>query len=165
MSDRSPGSRLLRWWSVCARIPGGRWFFALALRRMVPYTGSISPRVERLEPGFARVSIRQRRRIEQHLGSIHAIALANLAEFAGGAAMTTALPPGARGIVTRFAMEYFRKARGVVTAESRVSLPSLESLSQSRDHEVVADLTDEAGVMVARAKVRWRIGQRSDGRE
>ena len=68
---------------------------------MIPYTGSTWPRVEQLEPGHARISIRQRRRLEQHLGSIHAIALANVAEFASGAAMSTALPPGHRGIVTR----------------------------------------------------------------
>src|SRR5207302_9703813 len=69
----------------------------------------------------------QRRRLEQHLGSIHAIALMNLAEFASGAAMTTALPPGYRGIVTKMSIEYFKKARGTVTAESRPTLPDLRS--------------------------------------
>lgn len=122
---------------------------------MIPYTGSVSPRVEVLEPGHAVVSIRQRRRLEQHLGSIHAIALANVAEFASGAAMTTALPPGYRGIVTRFQIDYFRKARGVVTAEARTTLPDL---AREGDHDFTADIRNAAGEVVARATATWRLG-------
>jgi acyl-coenzyme A thioesterase PaaI-like protein len=122
---------------------------------MIPYTGSISPRVEHLEPGFARISIRQRRRLEQHLGSIHAIALANLAEFASGAAMSSALPPGYRGIVTRMQLEFTKKARGVVTAEARTKLPDL---SREAEHDFVAEIRDKANDVVARATVTWRLG-------
>ena len=122
---------------------------------MIPYTGSVNPRVEQLEPGFARISIRQRRRLEQHLGSIHAIALMNVAEFASGAAMTTALPSGYRGIVTKMSIEYFKKARGTVTAESRAVLPDL---STEGEHDFTSDITDETGTVVARATVRWRLG-------
>lgn len=122
---------------------------------MIPYTGSVRPRVEVLEPGYARISIRQRRRLEQHLGSIHAIALANVAEFASGAAMSVSLPPGYRGIVTRLTMDYLKKARGVVTAEARTALPDLSS---EAEHDFVADVRDEAGDVVARATVTWRLG-------
>src|ERR1017187_6058254 len=114
----APGARLLNAWRQISPLPGGRWLFTQLVKLMIPYTGSVSPRVETLEPGFARVSIRQRRRLEQHLGSIHAIALANVAEFASGAAMTTALPAGYRGIVTKISIEYFKKARGTVTARA-----------------------------------------------
>ena len=151
----SAGERLLRLWRRLEPIPGGRWLFGLAVRLMIPYTGSVSPHVLILEPGLARISIRQRRRLEQHLGSIHAIALANVAEFASGAAMSTALPPGFRGIVTKLQIEYLKKARGVVTAEARTNLPDL---SVEGDHDFVANVHDEAGDLVARATVTWRLG-------
>jgi acyl-coenzyme A thioesterase PaaI-like protein len=122
---------------------------------MIPYTGSVSPRVEILEPGYARISIRQRRRLENHLGSIHAIALMNVAEFASGAAMTTALPAGFRGIVTKITIEYFKKARGTVTAESR---PMLPDLSAGGEYDFVSEITDDTGDLVARATVRWKLG-------
>jgi acyl-coenzyme A thioesterase PaaI-like protein len=122
---------------------------------MVPYTGSVSPRVEVLEPGYAKISITQRRRLEQHLGSIHAIALMNVAEFASGAAMTTALPPGYRGIVTKMSIEYFKKARGTVTAESR---PVLPDLSVEGEYDFTSEITDAKGDLIARATVRWKLG-------
>lgn len=151
----SAGERLLKLWRQLNGLPGGRWLFTQVVKLMIPYTGSVSPRVDLLEPGHARIAIRQRRRLEQHLGSIHAIALANVAEFASGAAMSTALPAGYRGIVTKLRMEYFKKARGTVTAEARTQLPSL---SVEADHDFVADVTDENGELVCRGTFTWRLG-------
>jgi acyl-coenzyme A thioesterase PaaI-like protein len=151
----SPGSRLLAAHRALTRLPGGHWLFTQLVKRMIPYTGSVNPRVEILEPGHARISIRQRRRLEQHLGSVHAIALMNVAEFASGAALTTALPPGYRGIVTKISMEYFKKARGKITAESR---PVLPDLSREGEYDFDSDLKNEKGELVARATVRWKLG-------
>lgn len=136
-------------------LPGGRWIFTCFVRLAVPYTASVWPRVELLQPGHARISMRQRRKYEQHLGSIHAIALANLAEFASGAAMSTSLPAGTRGIVTKMQLEYTKKARGKVTAEARTVLPDV---SVDAEHDFVAEVKDEAGDVVCRATVTWRLG-------
>jgi acyl-coenzyme A thioesterase PaaI-like protein len=151
----SPGSKMLSAWRSLAKLPAGSWLFTQMIKRMVPYTGSVDPRVEVLEPGFARISITQKRKLEQHLGSIHAIALMNVAEFASGAAMMTALPPGYRGIVTKISIEYFKKARGTVTAESR---PQLPDLSVEGEYDFISEITDEKGDVVARATVRWKLG-------
>ena len=153
--DESPGARLLRSHRALSKLPAGRWLFTQLIKRMIPYTGSVNPSVEVLEPGYARISIRQRRRLEQHLGSIHAIALMNVAEFASGAAMTTALPAGYRGIVTRMSIEYFKKARGTITAVSR---PTLPDLTKDSECDVESALTNEQGELVARATVRWKLG-------
>ena len=154
-ANESPGAKLLNAWRALSPLPGGRWMFTQLVKWMIPYTGSVSPRVETLEPGFARISITQRRRLEQHLGSIHAIALMNVAEFASGAAMTTALPPGYRGIVTKMTIEYFKKARGTVTAESR---PQLPDLTVEGEYDFLSEITAQKGDLIARATVRWKLG-------
>jgi acyl-coenzyme A thioesterase PaaI-like protein len=151
----SPGARLLSAWRRLSPLPGGRWLFTQVVKWMIPYTGTVSPRVEVLEPGYARISITQHRKLEQHLGSIHAIALMNVAEFASGAAMTTALPPGFRGIVTKISVEYFKKARGTVTAESRAVLPELGA---GGEFDFTSEIKDQRGELVARATVRWKLG-------
>lgn len=152
---RSPGTRLLRLWNRLRPLPGGEWLFARIFSRMVPYSGSVGPRIRVLEPGHCRVEIPDRRSNRQHLGSVHAIALLNVAEQASGLAMMAGLPDGIRGIVTNISMQYLKKARGTITAVSRVQVPTVTT---DTDFEVVAECLDRDDVVVARATVRWRLG-------
>lgn len=153
-TSSSPGERVLSLWRRLAPLPFGPRLFMLAFARLVPYSGALGARVVVLEPGHVRMRLAERRGVRNHLNSIHAIALANLGEMASGLAMTTALPPGVRSIVTHLSIEYAKKARGVITAESRVELPELRD---DTDHAVHAELRDAAGDRVATVTVRWRL--------
>jgi acyl-coenzyme A thioesterase PaaI-like protein len=153
----SPGARLIATWQRARRLPFGDALFTYALGRQVPYTASIAPRVLALEPGFARIAMRDRRAVRNHLDSVHAIALANLGEFTSGAAMITALPAGVRSIVTGLSIEYSKKARGTLVAEARVSVPEVTG---DVEHLVHAVIRDTAGDEVARIEVRWRLSPR-----
>ena len=151
----APGLRLLRLWRRLSPLPGGRWLFARLFGLMVPYSGSIGPRIRVLEPGHAEIEIPDRRSNRQHLGSIHAIALMNLAEQTSGLAMMVGLPQGLRAIVTQISMQYLKKARGTVRAVSTVRLPPVGA---DTDLDVTAECVDRSGAVVARATVRWRVG-------
>lgn len=149
------GAQILARWRRAEHSSFGRAMFSRALGLAVPYTGSIRPEILELEPGRARVAMKDRRRVRNHLRSIHAIALVNLGEVASGLALLTGLPPTARGIVKGLSIEYLKKARGRLVAACDCEPPADDA---ERDFEVVARIADEAGDEVAVVRVQWRIG-------
>ena len=149
------GSDLLAKWRRAEGSALGRRLFSFALGRGVPYTGSIKPEVLELAPGRARVAMRDRRAVRNHLRSIHAIALVNLGEVSSGLALLCGLRDDARGIVKSLSIDYLKKARGRLVAECDCEPPADNA---ERDFQVLARIRDEEGDVVAEVRVDWRLG-------
>ena len=142
-------------WDRMSRFPGGRRAFSMLAGRLVPYTGSIGARVEQVEEGYARVTLEDRPKVRNHLRCVHAIALANLAELTGNLAVWYALPDDARFIVSGLSIDYPKKARGTLTAESR---PEVVRTAEKRAIDVVVEIKDAHGDLCARATLKTLIG-------
>lgn len=156
LNNANPIARLQRLWHHLHKLPGGRWLFSKILGWVVPYSGTIGAKVIILKPGYAQLQLRDRRRVRNHLNSIHAIALTNLGEFTSGLAMLGKLSANTRGIPTKISIEYYKKARGYLLAECTCS-PS-ENITEDTDFEVFTDIKDNEGDLVARTTVNWRLG-------
>ncbi len=150
-------SALLPLWKRLTAMPGGKMIFNRLLGVLVPYTGSIKPQVEELEPGYCKVAVEDRRKVRNHLHCVHAIALANLGEAATGLALLSALPSSMRGIVTSLTTEYHKKARGRLTAEARVE--PLDDKTESKI-SVKGRIRDASGTEVAVVTAEWTVGPR-----
>ena len=157
MPPTSDGNPVRPLWDRLVRLPGGPRMFSFLLGRLAPYTGSIRPRVLELRDGYARVAMRDRRAVRNHLRSIHAIALMNLAEVATGLALLYGLPGSSRAILTGLSITYVKKARGPLTAEATAVAPPS---GVETEVEIDTEIVDEGGEVVARATARWLVGPR-----
>ena len=153
--ENLPRNRILRWWQRLSSLPAGSLLFSYFLGWYAPYSGTIGSRVEALQPGFAKVSLRDRRAVRNHLKSIHAIALMNLGEIATGLAVLTALPSDMRGIVLGLQAEYLKKSRGRLTAEANFKMPA--QIDDNTSCEVKTEIVDEAGDLVAVVRATWLL--------
>jgi acyl-coenzyme A thioesterase PaaI-like protein len=145
---------LKKTWDTMRKVPGGKRAFGRLVGRMAPYTGTIDPLVREVRTGYSRVEMRDRKGVRNHLKSIHAIALMNLAEASSGLAFTYSLPVGTRAILTGLSIDYMKKARGTLTAESFCPVPETNERSE---YEVTVVTRDEDGDVVTKAVARWLI--------
>lgn len=151
----SIGPSLRRQWRTALSKPGGKWLFSKLLGRMVPYTGSIGAIIDTLEPGHCVVTLADRRRVRNHLRSVHAIALCNLGEMATGLALMNSLPDKTRGILAGLSIEYPKKARGKLSAECRCEIPADNS---EHEYLLIGEIRDCDNDIVAIVNARWLIG-------
>ncbi len=142
-------------WDRLHGLPGGKALFSKLIGRAAPYTGSIRAVVEELHVGHAKVALRDRPELRNHLDCVHAITLANLAEMTGNVALAYGLPDEARFIVAGMDLEYVKKARGRIHATSDFE-PILRSETANYDIPVV--MRDAAGEVVTRATLRTKVG-------
>jgi acyl-coenzyme A thioesterase PaaI-like protein len=150
-----PTDRVRIAWDALHGLPGGRKLFSWIIGRVAPYSGSIKAEVIDLKAGYAKVKMRDRRRLRNHLRCLHAVALSNLSEFTGNLALAYSIPGDARFIVTRMNMEYFQKARGEVTAVCASAMPTDNA---KRETEIVIELRDAQGVLVTRGTLFSLVG-------
>ncbi|HET8602640.1 MAG TPA: hotdog fold domain-containing protein [Marmoricola sp.] len=93
----------------------GERAFSFAFSQVAPYFASVRPRFTVIGPNHAEVVIRKRRRVQNHLGTVHAIALCNGLEAAMGALAEASIPTGRRWIPKGMEVAYTAKATGDVT--------------------------------------------------
>lgn len=149
----------VRWirtlWDQLSPLPGGNQVFSRLLGMRIPYTGSIRAEVLRLGPGYASIQMKDRRSLRNHVNSVHAVALTNLAELTGNAALAYSLPEDARFIVTELTMRYLKKARGTISARCQCT-PVTTNDRQAYPLEV--QMFDAHGDVVAIATIQTLVG-------
>ena len=143
---------VLAMWQSMNRRPLGAWFFSKAVCWKAPYFGSISPRFVLLEPGRCEAIIHDRRRVHNHIGTVHAIALCNLAELTAGVMTDASLPRGMRWIPKGMSVQYLKKATGTLRGVATPDIPLVASES-GYDLPVSVGVFDSAGEKVFSAQI------------
>jgi acyl-coenzyme A thioesterase PaaI-like protein len=93
----------------------GDRLFSLAFAQKAPYFWSIRPRFTVIEPNHAELVIPKRRAVQNHLGTVHAIALCNGLEAAMGALAEATIPAHRRWIPKGMDIRYTAKATTDIT--------------------------------------------------
>jgi acyl-coenzyme A thioesterase PaaI-like protein len=136
----------------------GRWLFSRLICWRAPYFASIAPRVDVLASGRCVARLRQRRRVQNHIGTVHAIALCNLAELTAGLATDATIPSSTRWIPKGMTVRYLKKALGTMTASA--SVPPVTDASVAQDLHAIVEVRDAHGDVVFDADIAMWVSPR-----
>ena len=106
---------LLTLFRTTARLPRGRSLFSRAFSLKAPYFATVRPQFTELRPNYAELTIRKRRRVHNHIKTVHVIAICNGLEAAMGALAEATVPSHRRWIPKGMEVAYTAKATSDIT--------------------------------------------------
>lgn len=143
---------LIPLWKKMSALPGGKIVFSRMVCLKAPYFRTIRPLVMRLDEDVCEVRIGNRRAVHNHIGTVHAIAMCNMAELAGGLLTDAAVPARThRWIPKGMTVEYLKKAETDLRAVARFVGPALPTSAAEVPVEV--EVYDTREQLVFRARI------------
>lgn len=127
--------------------------FSFAVR----FAGTGGVRFERLDELCAILHMKNRRKVRNHIGGIHAAAMALLAESATGAVFGLNLPAGKLPLLKTMHIDYLRRAHGDLRAEATLEVGQrvLMQSEERGDVTVAVKVTDANGEEPISCRMVW----------
>jgi acyl-coenzyme A thioesterase PaaI-like protein len=155
-------SQVLTMWNKVSPLPMGTRAFSLLFAHKAPYFASIRPRFTVIEPHRVELLIPKRRRVHNHLGTVHAIALCNGLEAAMGALAEATIPADKRWIPKGMEVAYTAKASSDITCIAETDPDQWAGLPDSgADLPVRVRGVRTDGTVVVEGEIRLWITPRS----
>lgn len=132
----------------------GNAAFSRKVCEIVPYFSTIEPQFVDLQPNYCEVTMPNTVKVHNHLGTVHAIAMCNLAEIVAGLMTDVSIPETYRWIPVGMNVRYLAKAktnlRGI--ADGR----GIDWINPG-DKDIPVSITDTEGVEVCVATVIVKV--------
>ena len=148
-------------WGRLSAWPGGHWLFSRLICLKAPYFASVRPTFVALRPGYCEVTIRKRRAVQNHIGTVHAIAMCNMAELAAGIMTEASVPASHRWIPKGMSVDYLKKAGTDLTAIAE--LTALPAFGHAAELLVPVNVMESSGVVVCSAVIRMWVSPKKEG--
>jgi acyl-coenzyme A thioesterase PaaI-like protein len=159
MNTTTTAGPTLRAWARARSSAFGRWLFARTVCKRAPYFGTIRPKFLDLEPKLCRVTMKKRRAVENHIGTVHALAMGNLCELAAGLCTEVTIPVGMRWIPRGMTIEYLATAETDVIATARLDKTEWAG---PENIGVPVTVTDSSGKEVVRAVISMYVSPKRE---
>ncbi|MEW9900258.1 DUF4442 domain-containing protein [Chitinivorax sp. PXF-14] len=140
-------------------LPGGlrQGLQTFLLGNVVPFLGTARLRFEEVSPQRVVVSIKNRRRVQNHIKGVHAAAMALLAETATGFAVGMHLPDDKLPLIKTLRVDYLKRAQGNMKAVAQLRPEQIRAIVSEEKGEVTVPvtITDDSGESPIQCEMIW----------
>ncbi|MEE2732575.1 MAG: DUF4442 domain-containing protein [Pseudomonadota bacterium] len=125
--------------------------------RAVRFAGMAGVKVEFLSHSRAVLSLRNRKRVQNHLGTIHAAAVGLLAESASGLVVGMHVPDSRVVVLKTLHLDFLKRVSGNLKATASLAQVQIDQIQTQERGEVVVvvQLTDDKGLAPAQCEAVW----------
>lgn len=152
-------SRLARQLARLDRVPASLrpWLRDRMLGHAVPLVGTARLHFERIDAEGVVISIANRRSVQNHIGGVHAAAMALLAETASGFCLGWHLPDDRLPLIKSLQVDFQRRAKSALRASARLSAQDIERIGAEPKGELLVpvEVTDESGEAPIQCRMLW----------
>jgi acyl-coenzyme A thioesterase PaaI-like protein len=152
-------NRLGRMVRLCRKLPRA-WQGAAVTRLFngaVRFAGTAGIRIHRADFHAAEMSLANRKKVQNHIGGVHAAATALLGESVTGLVFGLNLPDGRLPLLKAMEIDYLRRANGDLRAVARLTDEQIARIRSAEKGEVqvAVTITDEDGEQPVEARYLW----------
>lgn len=139
------------------KLPCGLWLFTRLLCFKAPYFSSIRPTFTALGSGYGEAKLPKRRAVQNHIGTVHAIAAANLCELVAGTTLEVTVPTTHRWIPKSMKINYIAKATSDLIAKTKIDS---NDWPDSGSKNVFVEVFDTKNNIVVSADIEMHISRK-----
>ncbi|MCP8465857.1 DUF4442 domain-containing protein [Pseudomonas sp. ZM23] len=123
----------------------------------VRFAGTANVRIQKLSIDEVRMSLANQRRVRNHIGGVHAAAMALLAESASGCMVGMNLPDHKLPLIKTLKVDYRRRANGGLRAIATLTQEQRRAMLEQEKGEALIEVTmlDDTGSEPIRCEMHW----------
>ena len=151
-------------WSINRAKSGKPWFFSRLMQEVIPFNRPHGISVVDLSSSKCKVYLPNKRKNKNHLGTMHACAIATAAEYVSGLNVVQAFDMGKyRLIMSRIEVDYIRRPVGFCNAESGISSEQMSQINRELDADgvssfhLISNVIDSQNEKIAKATIHWQV--------
>ncbi len=130
---------------------------SMVFSRVVPFINTAGCEFEKLTNQEVVVSLENKRKARNHIGQIHAAAMALIAETASGFVLAMNMPDDKLNLIKSMKVNYLKRTKGKMTAVATIT-PEQVALMHSQpkgDITIEVHVTDESGEEPITCEMVW----------
>ncbi len=123
----------------------------------IKYAGHSGIRFEKLTKNECTVSIKNKKKVQNHIGGVHAVAMALLAETSTGFVVGMNVPNSSLPVIKTMKIDYVKRSSGDMQATAKLTDEQIKQIQTEEKGELVVDviITDAANVEPIKAQMTW----------
>jgi acyl-coenzyme A thioesterase PaaI-like protein len=149
-------NKTLSTYNKLEKYPFGKKIFSIFVSRFAPYFATIDPKISELVPNHCTCLIKKKKKVFNHIKTVHVIAICNGLEMAMGVMAEASIPKHLRWIPKGMTVDYTAKAGSDIRCVAKVDQEDW----QLGDMLVNITAYDENDIVVVKGHIKLWISEK-----